>query len=104
MSFWNHVNALDLQDFRPGIRSMAHLGQGLIMAVMEIGPGREDPGHQHPFDQCGLITEGEIEMFVGDERRVMRAMEAYFVPAGVVHGWKTFDRPVKILDVSVKQN
>jgi hypothetical protein len=30
-------------------------------------------------------------MFIGDERRVLEAMEIYFIPAGVIHGWKTFD-------------
>lgn len=103
MSFWNNVNELDLQEFRPGIRSKAQLGEGLVMALMEIGPGKEDSGHQHPFDQCGIVTEGMIEMSVGDERRALRPMESYFIPAGVLHGWKTFDAPVKILDVSVRQ-
>jgi len=25
-------------------------------------------------------------MFIGDERRVLEAMEIYFIPAGVIHG------------------
>ena len=104
MSFWGKVNSLSLQDFRPGIRSKAELGDRLLMAFMEIGPGKEDPGHQHPFDQCGIITEGEIEMFVDDQRQVLRAMDAYFIPSGAFHGWKTFDAAVKILDVSAKQD
>jgi quercetin dioxygenase-like cupin family protein len=102
MTFWRNVNALALQDFRPGIRSEAEIGERLVMAVMEIGPGKEDPGHQHPFEQCGIVTEGEIEMIVGDERQVLKAMDTYFIPAGVVHGWKTFDAGVKLLDVSAK--
>ncbi len=103
MGFWKNVNELTLEDFRPGIRSRAEMGDGLVMACMEIGPGNEDPGHQHPFDQCGIVTEGKIEMFIEDERRVLGAMETYFIPAGVIHGWKTFDTPVKILDISNKQ-
>ncbi len=103
MGFWDNVNLLNLQDFRPGIRSKAELGDRLVMACMEIGPGKEDPGHQHPFEQCGIVTEGRIEMFIGDERRVLKAMEAYFIPSGVSHGWKTFDTPVKVLDITVKQ-
>ena len=103
MGFWTRVTGLELQDFRPGVRSRAEIGGGLVMACMEIGAGREDPGHQHPFEQCGLVLEGRIEMFVGDERRVLEAMEAYFIPAGVLHGWKTFHDPVKILDVSGRQ-
>lgn len=103
MGFWENVNTLDLEDFRPGIRSRAEMGVGLVMACMEIGPGNENPGHQHPFDQCGIVTDGKIEMFIEDERCVLTAMDTYFIPAGVLHGWKTFDRPVKILDISNKQ-
>jgi len=103
MSFWSKVNSLSLQEFRPGIKSRAEIGDRLIMALMEIGPGKEDTGHEHPFEQCGVVTEGEIEMFVGDERQVLKPMDAYFIPAGAFHGWKTFDTAVKILDVSVKQ-
>jgi quercetin dioxygenase-like cupin family protein len=104
MSFWTNAGRLDLTEFRPGIRSKAEIGGSLIMACMEIGPGLEDTGHRHPFDQCGLVLEGRIEMFVGDERRVLEASNAYFIPADVLHGCKTFDEPAKILDVSAKQN
>ncbi|MBC8420150.1 MAG: cupin domain-containing protein [Proteobacteria bacterium] len=102
MGFWHNVNTLDLQDFRPGIRSKAEFGEKLIMAFMEIGPAREDPGHQHPFEQCGIVTEGKIEMFIGAERRILEPMDAYLIPSEVSHGWKTFDTPVKILDISIK--
>lgn len=104
MGFWNNVVRLDLQDFRPGIRSVAEFGDGLVMACMEIGPGREDAGHSHPFEQCGVVVAGRVEMFIGDERRVLEAMGTYFIPADMIHGWKTFDMPAKILDVSAKQN
>ena len=102
MSFWEKVNALDLQEFRPGVRSRVELGRGLVMACMEIGPGLEDQGHEHPYEQCGIVTEGRIEMSVGEERRVLGPLDAYFIPAGVRHGWKTFEAPVKLLDVAGK--
>jgi quercetin dioxygenase-like cupin family protein len=102
MAFWN-LHELELQDFRPGIKSAAHLGQNLIMACMEIGPGKEDPGHEHPFDQCGIVLAGELEMWVEEERMVMRPNQAYFIPSGARHGWKTLDAPVRILDVSSKK-
>ena len=103
MGFWGRLDRLSLEVFRPGIRSRAELGQNLVMALMEIGPGKEDSGHQHPFEQCGVVIEGRIEMFVAEDRRVLGPLESYFIPAGVIHGWKTFDVPARILDVSSKQ-
>jgi quercetin dioxygenase-like cupin family protein len=102
MGFWDRIDRLSLEDFRPGIRSRAELGEKLVMALMEIEPGKEDPGHQHPFEQCGVVIEGRIEMFVAEDRRVLDPLETYFIPAEVSHGWRTFDVPARILDVSTR--
>ena len=103
MTFWN-LETLDLEEFRPGIMSRAEMGDHLTMVCMEIGPGLEDTGHEHPFDQCGVVLEGQIEMFAGQERKTLQPNEAYFILSGEHHGWKTFDRPVKILDIFQKQH
>ncbi len=102
MPFWN-LSSIELAEFRPGILSKAEIGADLIMACMEIGPGKEDTGHEHPFDQAGVILKGKIEMFVGEEQKTLGRNDAYFIPAGVRHGWKTFDVAAKILDISAKQ-
>ena len=102
MGIWN-LSTLQLEEFRPGIMSKAEIGENLIMVCMEIGPGKEDTGHEHPFDQCGIVLAGQIEMFIGDARNTLNSNESYFIPAGVRHGWKTFTEPVRLLDVSGKQ-
>jgi quercetin dioxygenase-like cupin family protein len=73
------------------------------MAVMEIAQNKEGASHDHSFDQCGIVIEGEIEMLVGEEKKMLRPMETYFIPAGIKHNWKTFSHPAKILDIVVKQ-
>jgi len=102
MAFWN-LGTLELEEFRPGIRSKAEIGQNLIMVCMEIGAGKEDTGHKHSYDQCGIVLEGQIEMFIGEKRKLLNSNESYFIPSGEQHGWKTFERPVKVLDISLKQ-
>lgn len=102
MTFWN-LSTLQLEEFKPGIMSMAKLGNDLIMVCMEIDPEKEDKGHRHTFDQCGIVIEGQIEMFIDENRRLLSINETYFIPSGELHGWKTFDKPVKLLDISVKQ-
>lgn len=101
MAFWN-LDTLQLEAFRPGIMSKAEIGENLIMVCMQIDPEKEDTGHEHTFDQCGIVIEGQIEMFVGREHRLLNANETYFIPAGERHGWKTFAKPVKLLDISQK--
>ncbi|MBB5349237.1 cupin domain-containing protein [Desulfoprunum benzoelyticum] len=102
MAFWD-LNTLPLEEFRPGIVSKAEFGNDLIMVCMKIAADMEDAGHVHPFDQCGVVLDGKIEMFVGNDRRLLTARQSYFIPAGQRHGWKTFEEAVTLLDVAVKQ-
>jgi len=102
MGFWD-LKTLRLDEFRPGIRSKLESGLNLTMAFMEIAPNKEGTAHDHPFDQCGIVVEGEIKMSVGGERKLLRPMETYFIPAGINHNWKTIALPAKILDIVVKQ-
>ena len=102
MTFWNLGN-LQLEEFRPGILSKAEIGDNLIMVCMEIEAKKEDTGHKHNFDQCGIVLDSQIEMYVGEERKLLNPDESYFIPSGVQHGWKTFDKPVNLLDISLKE-
>ncbi|HIE17229.1 MAG TPA: cupin domain-containing protein [Dehalococcoidia bacterium] len=103
MSFWN-LATLKLEEFRPGIWSKMEPGTNLTMAFMEISANKEGAVHDHPFDQCGIVLEGEIEMFIGEEKRLLKPMETYFIPAGISHSWKTYTSPAKILDVIAKRD
>ncbi len=103
MAFWN-LKTLKLDEFRPGIRSKLESGTNLTMAFMEIAPNKEGAAHDHPFDQCGVVVEGEIEMSVGEQKKSLGPMESYFIPAGVNHSWKTMSSAAKILDIVVKQS
>jgi quercetin dioxygenase-like cupin family protein len=92
----------NLQDFRPGIKSAAHFGAQMTLAVMAIDGGKADEGHSHPFEQCGLVLEGVFLLTIAGETRNLSPGQGYFVPAGVVHGWATEKGPVRVLDLSAK--
>ncbi len=98
MTFWD-LKTLKLEEFRPGIWSRVESGAKLTMAIMEISPNKEGPSHDHVFDQCGIVIEGEIEISVGDEKKLLKPMETYFIPAGRPHGWKTYSSAAKIVDM-----
>jgi len=48
-------------------------------------PEKECAGHQHLFEQCSIVVEGKIEMFIGGVRSILEAMDTYFIPADVIH-------------------
>jgi quercetin dioxygenase-like cupin family protein len=100
---FHRLDTLELSPFRPDINSYAELGRDLVMVIMEIGAGAEDTGHSHPFDQCGMVLSGSIEMFVGEEKRLLHVHDSYFLPAGIIHGWKTLAQPAILLDVTPKK-
>jgi quercetin dioxygenase-like cupin family protein len=101
MTFWN-LKTLKLDQFRPGIFSKVESGSNLTMAFMEIAPGQQGTEHHHSFDQCGILVEGEIEMSIGEEKKLLGPMETYFIPAGIPHNWETTHSKAKILDVVLK--
>jgi len=103
MGFWR-LKTLKHEEFRPGIYSRVEAGKNLAMAYMEISPHNEGNAHRHPFDQCGIVMEGEIEISIGEEKKVLKTMETYFIPAGENHNWKTNAQPAKIVDVTFKQS
>jgi quercetin dioxygenase-like cupin family protein len=103
MGFWN-LKELKLNEFRPGIFSKIESGANLTMAVMVIDSNKEGFPHNHPFDQCGIVLEGEIEMTIGERKKLLAIMETYFIPAGTPHNWKTLALSAKILDVVAKQS
>ncbi len=102
MGFWD-LKTLKLDEFCPGILSKVESGKSLTMAFMEISPNKEGFAHDHPFDQCGIVVEGEIEMSMGEEKKWLKPLETYFIPAGIKHNWKTTTLHAKILDIVVKQ-
>ncbi len=97
------LKTLKLDEFRPGIWSKLESGANLTMAFMEIAPNKEGSAHDHPFDQCGVVLEGEIEMSIEGDKKLLRSMETYFIPAGAKHNWKTMTLSARILDVVAKQ-
>ena len=43
--------------------------------------------HTHPEEQMGYIIKGSLEVTIGDERAVLKAGDAYFVPPDIPHSF-----------------
>lgn len=53
----------------------------------EIDPGVSAPRHTHPGDEISYVLEGEAELLIdGEPARLVKAGEAFVIPAGKVHG------------------
>ena len=57
-----------------------------VQVVAEFTPGASAGKHTHPGEELGYVLEGTLELQVaGQPPRTLKAGEAFFIPAGVVH-------------------
>lgn len=67
------------------------------VAFFDIEPVGEVPAHSHGA-QWGIVVEGEMELTIGEETKVYRKGDSYFIPEGVVHSANFLTR-VNVIDV-----
>ena len=73
------------------------------LVVIEVGlqPGKGHDFHRHPGQEESIyVISGEIEQWVGQEKRILRPGEAAFIPADVVHAsFNVSDSPAKLMAI-----
>jgi len=42
--------------------------------------------HQHPHSQVTFVESGVFEMTIGDEKRIIKKGDGYYVPPHAIHG------------------
>ena len=53
-------------------------------------PGDQAPPHiHHRSDEAFIVLDGQLEVLVGNERRVLTAGQSVMIPAGTVHTFAT---------------
>lgn len=57
------------------------------------------PEHRHPHEQMGVGLEGEFELIIGEEARIIRAGDSYWIPGDVPHSARSVGGPARALDV-----
>jgi len=53
-----------------------------------LEPGRVMPEHDHPFDVCGLVLDGEIALTIDGRETPYRAGQVFTMAAGCAHAEK----------------
>ncbi len=86
-------------DFAPGLVLRPLVGRNLLASFVSYQPHAEAPLHAHEEEQVFIVLEGEIELELDGERRLLRPGEAALIPAFVPHAARTFDGPAYQVDV-----
>ena len=78
-------------------------GHQAVVVRGEIDPGVSAPRHTHPGDEISYVLEGEAELLIdGEPPRMVKAGEAFVIPAGKVHGARNpGEVPLRFISVYV---
>lgn len=69
-----------------------------MLSIVRFDPHAIVPTHQHPHEQLGLILDGEMDLWIQEERRTLRKGDAYVIPPNVPHGGETKETTCLVLD------
>jgi quercetin dioxygenase-like cupin family protein len=82
----------------PGFRGRFVHSERTSHVYWTIDAGAVLPEHDHPHEQVVNMIEGELELVVSGEARVLRAGDVLAIPGGARHSGRALSR-VRVLDV-----
>lgn len=83
----------------PGVTLQAAAGQELMLSYVTIEPHAIVEAHSHPHEQAGMVLAGSARFIVGDDERLLRPGDLYFIPGGVTHKVVALEAGCVALDV-----
>jgi quercetin dioxygenase-like cupin family protein len=86
-------SAGDIEHWRPGVatRMLISAQNGatqLCMFEQWVEPGNGAPTHSHPVEEVLTVRDGEAEMWLDQDRVIVKAGQSLIVPAGRLHGFR----------------
>ena len=81
------------ENWRPGVETRmlvsARTGAAQLCIFEQwIAPGNGAPTHSHPVEEVLTVLAGEAEMWMDEERAIVRAGQSLIVPAHRKHGFR----------------
>jgi quercetin dioxygenase-like cupin family protein len=93
------VSDIEGVEFVPGLLFRPLVGKDVMLSFVTYEPHTEAPRHAHAEEQVLYVLEGELEVDVGDETRMLRPGQAAVIPPHVPHAARTHELPCYQLDV-----
>ena len=84
----------------PGVTITTAWGESIMMSFVRFAyVGAAVPTHHHPHEQMGMGLEGEFELIIGEEARIIGVGDSYCIPSNVPHGARSLNGPARALDI-----
>jgi mannose-6-phosphate isomerase-like protein (cupin superfamily) len=89
----NDPRQIPIEQWRPGVetRMLVSARSGAAqLCIFEqwVAPGNGAPTHSHPVEEVLTVCEGEAEMWLDQERAILRAGQSLVIPALRLHGFR----------------
>lgn len=98
MAYFNQFDAIAAKEIAPGFWcKLIHTGHQTIN-FLEVEAGSLLPMHQHPHEQCSFVLEGEFEMTINGETKLLTAHNFAVIPGNIPHGGRAITR-CRLIDV-----
>lgn len=75
--------------------------KGLVVIEVTLSPGGGHAFHKHPQqEEVIYVVDGEVEQWLGQEKRTLRTGDSVYLGAGTVHAsFNTSDRDARLLAI-----
>jgi quercetin dioxygenase-like cupin family protein len=84
----------------PGVTITPIWGDEIMMSFVQFEwAGATVPEHSHPHEQAGMGLEGEFELVIDGEARIIRQGDCYVIPGHVPHSARSVNGPARALDI-----
>ncbi len=89
---------IEEKEIVPGYRAKFVHSENMTLGFWEVDQGAALPEHSHPHEQIANVLEGQFELTVNDEPRVLEPGMIAVIPGGVPHSGKALTS-CRLMDV-----
>jgi len=79
-------------------RKILGYDKDLMLVLVEFNKGAVGYLHKHPHKQISYLVKGSFEVTIGDEKKIQKAGDVYFILPNIEHGVLALEDGV-IIDV-----
>lgn len=97
MSFFRK-SELKAKNVIDGITLKSVSGSRTMMTFFDFEPASIIPSHKHPHEQITYVIEGEMEMIVNGEAKLLKAGDGVVIMPNQEHSAKILSKPAKAVD------
>jgi quercetin dioxygenase-like cupin family protein len=94
------INLADIEEKKilPGLHVRFVHSENMTFAYWNIDAGAALPDHKHPHEQVVNIIEGDFELTVAGEPRIIKPGDVVIIPGNVSHSGKAVTNS-RVIDV-----